>query len=149
MARQADGHENANDGAFSPATPQEFAALYGAASASYSAEAVASFYGDVVISYAHTGTTRTMAGKEEQVSLLAAFYEGLEQRGITSLNLTDYAVTEVSNEFAFSRMRWELAEADGTVKNTVMSTYVLRREKPGWRVVSILEMGAPKPPLAP
>lgn len=132
-----------------PQTPHDFAALYGAASASHSAEAVASFYGDVVISFAHTGTMRTMAGKEQQVAELAAFYDGLKKRGITSLRLTDYTITELSNEFATSRMRWELADADGNVKNTVLSTYVIRRELPGWRVVSILEMGAPRPPAQP
>lgn len=144
-AVQADHHAaSASDG--TPASPKDFAVMYGEASASFSAEAVASFYGETVVSIAHTGTMRTMAGKPQQVAELAGFYTALGERGITSLNLADYTVIELSNEFALSRMRWELADSSGAVRNTVMSTYVIRREAPGWRVVSILEMGRPTPP---
>lgn len=129
-----------------PATPQEFAQLYGAASASKSAEAVASFYSAEVRSVPFKGDPYIMSGKEEQRERLAGFFEGVSARGISGLILSDYAITQISDHFAFARLRWDLTTADGVVVNTVNSTYVIRLEEAGWRVVSILEMGRPHGP---
>ncbi len=89
---------------------------------------------------------RVMDGNAQQRAELAGFFKTLKERGITSLSLTDYTVIEISNDFAFTRLRWELSNATGQVENTVMSTYVLRAEEAGWRAVGILEMGAPHAP---
>lgn len=126
-----------------PATPQEFVELYAAASASMSAEAVASFYNEEVTSIPFTGSSRVMRGKAQQREELDGLFVSLESRGIVSLKLADYAIMQLSDHFALTRLRWELARADDTVANVVNSTYVLRLEDVGWRVVTILEMGAP------
>lgn len=129
-----------------PATPQEFAEGYGAASASLSSEAVASFYSNEVTSIPYKGESYVMTGKAEQRERLAGFFTSLDSRGITALVLSDYTITQISDHFAFARLRWDLSQADGTVANTVNSTYVLRLENAGWRAVTILEMGKPHGP---
>ena len=126
-----------------PATPQEFVEQYAAASASMSAEAIASFYHAEVTSIPFTGVSRVMRGRPQQVEELKGLFVSLEARGIVSLKLADYAIMQLSDHFALTRLRWELARADDTVANVVNSTYVLRLEDVGWRVVTILEMGAP------
>lgn len=128
------------------ATPHDFVRLYAAASASKSADAVASFYGAEVRSIPYQGEPYIMLGKEEQCELLSGFFDGLAGRGIDALTLSDYAITQISDHFAFTRLRWELLTADGTIANTINSTYVIRREEDGWRVMSILEMGQPHAP---
>lgn len=127
-------------------TPHDFVRLYAAASASKSAAAVASYYGAEVRSVPFQGEPYIMTGKEEQEGLLAGFFDGLAGRGIENLTLSDYAITQISDHFAFTRLRWELLRADGTIANTINSTYVIRLEEDGWRVTSILEMGKPHAP---
>ncbi len=129
-----------------PATPHEFAERYGAASASLSAEAVAAFYSNEVTSIPYRGESYVMTGKTEQQELLSGFFTGLDGRGITALVLSDYTITQLSDHFAFARLRWDLSKEDGTVANTINSTYVLRLEDAGWRAVTILEMGKPHGP---
>lgn len=132
--------------ALSPATPYEFVEQYAAASAAMSAERVASFYTSEVRSIPFTGASRMMSGNSQQREELAGLFTSLPERGITSLQLTDYAITQISEHFAFTRLRWELKTSDGDIANTINSTYVLRLEEAGWRVVTILEMGAPHGP---
>lgn len=129
-----------------PATLHDFAAQYGAASEAMSAEAVASFYSDSVVSIPYKGVSTTWHGKGEQVEALAGFFSGVKDRGVSSLRLADYTTTQLSNDFATARLRWELTKADSEAVTVVMSTYVLRLEDPGWRAVAILEMGAPQAP---
>lgn len=142
----AEGHEADAPRALSPATPYEFAEQYGAASASMSAEAVASYYSDSVLSIPFKGESTTRTGSAVNIAALTGLFSGLKERGVSSLRLTDHTITQLSNHFATVRMRWELSDTDGQIKNTVMSTYVIRLEEPGWRVVTILEMGSPHGP---
>ncbi len=142
----AEEHEPDSSSAVTPATPYEFAKMYGAASEAMSAEAVASLYSDVLVSIPHTGDYSQMIGFEEQRAALDGFFSGLKERGITSLRLADFSINQISNDFAFARLRWELSTSPDVVVNTVMSTYVIRREENGWRAVSILEMGGPQAP---
>lgn len=142
----ANDHSGQTENTLYPSTPREFAVLYGAASTAMSAESVASFYGDVVVSIGSTGAMRQMNGNAQQRAELDTFFTALKERGITSLNLTDYTTTQLSNVFALVRLRWELGGLGGTAKNAIMSIYLIRLEEPGWRVVGILEMGAPQAP---
>ena len=129
-----------------PATPQEFVKLYAAASAAMSAEAVAGFYNPDVTSIPFKGPSRVMRGNAQQQKELGGLFENLKSRGIVSLTLADYAITQISDHFAFVRLRWELSKSDGAISNVINSTYVLRLEDVGWRVATILEMGKPHGP---
>lgn len=129
-----------------PATPHEFTQLYAAASASLSSEAVASFYSAEVRSIPFQGESYIMMGQAKQQELLAGFFDGLAARKISALTLSDYAITQISDHFAITRLRWDLSGADGTNVRTINSTYVIRLEDTGWRVVTILEMGQPHGP---
>lgn len=145
-ANTSTAQEPGSDTNLMPATPQEFAERYGAASASLSGDAVAAFYSDEVTSIPYRGESYVMTGKAEQGERLAGFFTSLDARGITALVLSDYTITQISDHFAFARLRWDLSKADGTVAHTVNSTYVLRLEEAGWRAVTILEMGKPHGP---
>ncbi|MEQ8733585.1 MAG: DUF4440 domain-containing protein [Rhodospirillaceae bacterium] len=126
-----------------PATPHDFVTLYAAASAAMSAEAVASFYHEDVTSIPFAGPSRVMRGNAQQQEELQGLFDSLASRGIASLILADYSITQLSDHFATTRLRWELSQADGKTVNVINSTYVIRREDTGWRVVTILEMGKP------
>ncbi|MEQ8508687.1 MAG: DUF4440 domain-containing protein [Rhodospirillaceae bacterium] len=126
-----------------PATPQDFVTLYAVASAAMSAEAVASFYHEEVTSIPFAGPSRVMRGNAQQQEELQGLFDSLASRGIASLILADYSITQLSDHFATTRLRWELSQADGKTVNVINSTYVIRREDSGWRVVTILEMGKP------
>ena len=135
-----------NQAALAQSTPRDLVVLFGEASAAMSADDVASLDSDTVVSIPLKGDMRVMNGNAQLRAELAELYTGLKEQGVTSVQLADYTITEVSNDFAFARLRWELINADGHVENAVISAYVLRLEQPGWRIVSILEMGAPKAP---
>jgi hypothetical protein len=102
----------------SPSTPHEFAALYGAASEAMSAEAVAGYYSDTLVSVGSKGAMRVTTGKIQQQAELAAFFTAVKERGITSISLADFTIMEVSNDFAVARLRWELRNAVDRVENT-------------------------------
>ena len=140
----------AADQALVPATPQDFVTLYAVASAAMSAEAVASFYHEEVTSIPFAGPSRVMRGNAQQQEELQGLFDSLASRGIASLIrgiasliLADYSITQLSDHFATTRLRWELSQADGKTVNVINSTYVIRREDSGWRLVTILEMGKP------
>lgn len=145
-ARAADTDESTTSAKLFPATPHEFTQLYAAASASLSSEAVASFYSAEVRSIPYQGEPYIMLGKAKQQELLGGFFEGLAARNISALTLSDYAITQISDHFAITRLRWDLSAADGAHVRTINSTYVIRLENAGWRVVTILEMGQPHGP---
>lgn len=133
----------AADQALVPATPQDFVTLYAVASAAMSAEAVASFYHEEVTSIPFAGPSRVMRGNAQQQEELQGLFDSLASRGIASLILADYSITQLSDHFATTRLRWELSQADGKTVYVINSKYVIRREDSGWRVVTILEMGKP------
>ncbi|MEM7570482.1 MAG: DUF4440 domain-containing protein [Pseudomonadota bacterium] len=127
----------------SPAdTPRGFAERYNRACQALSAEGTVAQWADHLMRYLPDGTVQTRDGKDGQKRYLADMYEKVKQNGIASIVASDYMITQLSDDFAIVRFRWELTSEDGSMSGGINSAYVLRRDADGWVAICNLELGA-------
>jgi len=128
------------------ATPKAFAEQYNAACQALSAEATAANWADHLVRYLPTGEPQIRDGKDQQLKYLKEIYQKAKDNGITGVVASDYVITQLSDDFAIVRFRWELKAEDGSLSGGINSAYVLRREEAGWVAISNLELGPAQSP---
>ena len=123
------------------ATPKQFAEQYSAACEALSAEATAANWADHLVRYLPVGDPQMRDGKDQQIADLKKIYEKVKENGIAGLVASDYVITQLSDDFAIVRFRWEMKAEDGSQSGGINSAYILRREEAGWVAISNLELG--------
>lgn len=129
------------DQAMSRATPLEFAQRYAEFTQAWDAAAINTLVSDqmtLIWADAHDTPQKTLS-REQQLTILSQMYK-LEKASGKTIRPADYIITQQSNDFAVIKFTWDVRDPADNSINFAHTSYVIRRETKGWRLVYVMEL---------
>ncbi len=122
-----------------PATPLEFAERYAEFTESLDAAGANTLVSDQMTLIWAGDAPQTTLSHSEQLAALTDIYTAEKAAG-KKLRAADYVVTQHSNDFAILKFTWEVQDPAEASINYAHTSYVIRRESKGWRLVYVMEL---------
>jgi SnoaL-like domain len=125
---------------FATATPLEFAESYIACTEKLDAAGANTLVSDqFTLIWAGETPQMTMSNAEQLVAL-TNIYDAEKAAGI-KIRAADYLISQHAADFAVIKFTWAVENPkENGIKFSHVS-YVIRREKAGWRIVFVMELG--------
>lgn len=127
--------------AMSPATPLEFAQRYAEFTQAWDAAAINTLVSDqMTLIWADANDTpQKTLSHAQQLAVLSQMYT-LEKASGKTIRPADYIITQHSDDFAVIKFTWDVRDPADNSITFAHTSYVIRREKEGWRLVYVMEL---------
>lgn len=123
----------------SPATPLEFAQRYIEFTENLDAASINTLVSDQMTLIRSNGSPQKTYSRSEQLVALTEIYK-IEKDAGKKLRAADYTITQHSNDFAILKFTWEVYDPAEDSIAYAHTSYIIRREKNGWRLVFVMEL---------